>query len=273
MLNFSHIVESILNNKQILNEMPALTPSLNVWVDKGVEEIVGRRGSGSIKDKEFTTYTKSVGDFGSVYKGDRFYFDKTASDIAKQMLLGTKSTENLTCEDFCSDSNLMYIINNTPKLSKATEENKYSIIEAIQNISDYVCIDKQQIIDRNIVRKLFNGEVFVELVVRNVFTQLFSVLFETNISKNLYTNLYHTLNNRGQQVDWENVNMSQSEEMFKKQIEYFLEDILVQVSKSYGLEFIRTEKLVDQTAKIISQARGAFISDWETKLKDYRRTL
>lgn len=273
MLNFSHIVESVLNSKQILNEMPALTPSLNVWVDKGVEEIVGRRGSGSIKDKEFTTYTKGIGDFGSVHKGDRFYFDKTASDVAKQMFLGLNGIEGITCEDFCSDSNLMHIINNTPKLSKATEENKYTIIEAIQNISKYVCVDKQQIIDRNIVRKLFNQEVFVELIVRNVLTQLFTVLFETNTDKKTYTNLYHNLNNRGQQVDWENVNISQSEEEFKKQIEYFLEDILVQVSKSYGLEFIRTAKAIDQTAKIISQARGAFISDWETKLKDYRRTL
>lgn len=273
MLNFCHIVENILNKKQVLNEMPVLTPSLSVWVDKGVEEIVGRRGSGSIKDKEFTTYTKGLGDFGSVHKGDRFYFDKTASDIAGQLFLGVEDIEGITCKEFCSSDNLLHIINNTPKLSKATEENKFTIIEAIQNISDYVCNDKQQVIDKNIIRKLFNQEVFVELVVRNVLTQLFTMLFETNIDKKTYTNIYHDLNKRGQQVDWENLNTSQSEEDFKKQIEYFLEDILIQVSKSYGLQFIRTAKTIDQTAKIISQARGAFISDWETKLKDYRRKL
>ena len=277
MLNFTGLVESILSDTELLNEMPALTPSLQVWIDKCVEEIVGQRGSGSVRDKVFTTYTKTTGDYGGVHKSNRYFFDKLSIAIEADLYKGVNKLNvlksNINCKDFCTTESLSDLIANTKCLVSANDIAKLQIIHSIQDICEDVCREGDVTVNNVTLKRILNYNVFVAQVVTDVLTILFSRLFTENKEKKFYTNKYSEFNKRGDQVDWDYINSSTSEVEFKEHILMYLPDIFDEVYKKYGMEYIPNKIIEDQTAQMISQSRGAFISDWETKLKDYRREL
>jgi hypothetical protein len=262
MLDFTKITKKILQQESLLNEMPVQVTSRDHWIDAMVNLIVYNKGSGDDKG-DFAIHSNVGGDKGGLHSGSRGYIDTIAADISLALITGRKKAfpnSVLNKNDYTQEN--IYKIINDSKIKDIDEQVKNKLVDSIFNAVE-------------IKRKdILQSETFARQITIDIADLLFDIIFKDNTPLQSTINIAHKYNNRGEEVEWPHINFSNNEEEFKMQILNALNNsVLPTICKSYGIKYIPNRNNLDKTAHFIHQARSAFISDWPTKLKDFRKTL